>query len=167
MDLNETLIANIITDLQLPYVPIYPSKDEIWDISFSADTSAGTVATKIMTTYKNCFTPVSKLKGYMKGSFIASAAQAVYDKWDIIHSGELNNTCGLFGVGAREKNTKYTLHEYKDVRSKVFKSRPVFVPDLFNVVFNSVYFKFFKLFWNSRIKDKSAIFLDHSMGGYG
>jgi len=79
----------------------------------------------------------------------------------------LNNTCGLFSVGAREKNVKYTLHEYVDTRFKIFKSRPVFVPDLFNVVFNSVYFKFFKMFWNSKDKDRSAIFLDHSMGSYG
>jgi len=120
-----------------------------------------------MTFAKKCFTPVSKLKGYAKGSFIGCAAQSVFDSWDTIHSGKLNNICGLFGVGAREKNVKYTFDEYITSKSKILKSRPVFVPDLFNVVFNSVYYKFLKMFWNSKDKDRSAIFLDHSMGSYG
>jgi len=167
LDLDETLISNIIKDLNFPYIPVIPSRDEIWDISFTADSSSGVVANKIMSRFKECFTPVSKKKGYQKGSFIGCAAQSVFDSWDIIHSGKLNNTSGLFSVGAREKHFKYRFKEYVVCRSKIFKSRPVFVPDVFNVVFNSVYFKFFKLFWNDREKDKSCIFLDHSMGSYG
>jgi len=46
---------------------------------FTADTAAGVVASQVLQRYRKSHTPLSSGR-YLKGSFIASAAQAVYDE---------------------------------------------------------------------------------------
>jgi hypothetical protein len=84
--------------------------------------------------------------GYLKGSFIKTATKAVYAMWDDIHAGRFNSLAGIYSVGGRAKGKSVKFDLCSLGREEKLTSRPVHVPELFNVVFDSCYLQLFNTY---------------------
>jgi hypothetical protein len=136
-----TLHKDKLNGLRLPYVPIKPTKDCVYGVTLTADTSCGVIASQVMQHNKESYSPLGG--GYRKGSFAATAARCLVDAWDEIHSGKYNTMAGVYCVGGRSKAKGVKFSPESLIGSTKLSSRPVHSPELFHVLMDSVYYQWF------------------------
>jgi hypothetical protein len=162
------VIQPFLGQLHFPFIPIPPVKEDVYATSFAPSTHPGLLTRRIVSIIKG------KNGNYTKEECLKYSLMLFERTWDLVHSGTLLNSKGIYCLGGREKiidtevfrnpdchevfiDSKAGPGRTETVKGVEICTRPVMIPETHDILFDNVYLTSFMDRWSNYLRSRSEL----------